>query len=76
MKIVLYIGLLIYFIEFLTIADMFSDGQPVLLVVILKKSLKKLLGSDVERFCHPDELWQKKRTNRETGRTLLEDNPV
>lgn len=55
---------------------MCCDWQPVLLVVILKKSLEKLLGSDVQRFCQPDELWQKKRTNRETGRSLLEDNPV
>lgn len=70
------VNILIYFIESLTIADMFCDWQPVLSVVILKKSLEKLLGSDVQLFCQPDELWQKKRTNRETGRTLLEDNPV
>lgn len=41
-----------------------------------KKSLEKLLGSDVQCFCQPDEGWQKNRTNGETGCTLLEDNPV
>lgn len=64
------------FIWHLTTEDRLSDWQLVLLDVILKKSLEKLLGSDVQCFCQPDELWQKKRTNRETGRTLLEDNPV
>ncbi|KAI9529675.1 hypothetical protein NQZ68_007913 [Dissostichus eleginoides] len=50
--------------------------EACLLVVKPKKSLEKLLGSDVLRYCQPDELWQKKRTNRETVCMLLEDNPV
>lgn len=55
----------------------FSDWQPFFFVdVIVAKSLEKLLGSDVQRFCQPDELWQGKRTNGETGRIVLEDNPV
>ena len=63
-------------IESWTTADRRSDWQPVFLDVIMKKSLEKLLGSDVQLLCQPDELWQKKQTNRETGCTLLEDNPV
>lgn len=37
---------------------------------------EKLLGSDVQRSCQTDELWQKRQTNGETGHTLLEDDPV
>lgn len=44
--------------------------------VIVRKSLEKLLGSDVLHFCQPDEPWQEKGTNGETGRIMLEDNPV
>lgn len=62
----------------------FCDGKnlPVsrvtafLLDVILRKSLEKLLGSGVRRFCQPDQPWQEKGTNGETGRAVLEDNPV
>lgn len=44
--------------------------------VIVRKRLEKLLGSDVLRLCQPDEPWQEKGTNGETGRIMLEDNPV
>lgn len=33
-------------------------------------------GSDVQRFCQPDEPWQEKGSDGETGCITLEDNPV